>query len=472
MLFNSDTFLIFFAIAYSLYLAARNHKSVQNRLLLGASYVFYAAWDWRFVSLLLISTFVDFFVGRKIGKSDRQPFRRAMVAISIATNLSILGFFKYFNFFSDSLVAFLNAFGFQPDYPTMTIILPIGISFYTFQSLSYTIDVYRRRIAHVDQPLDFALYVAFFPQLVAGPIERVYRLVPQIQQARRISPEQVQAGIFLILWGYIKKVMIADNVAPIADAVFGNYQNYQGIDILIGVFAFTLQIYCDFSGYSDIARGIAKLMGFDLVVNFRLPYFARNPRDFWRRWHISLSTWLRDYLYVSLGGNRRRSWLIYRNLALTMLLGGLWHGAAWNFIIWGSYHGLLLCVHRYFSVDRSVSFLHWVVPGIRRSINVTVMFLLTMLGWLIFRSESVPQIAAMLGSISLEFSARSMQMGYEVIFFAFPLILVQIWQLHSGDLLAFTRCRPFIQAVFLAVGVAATLIFNTGESVEFIYFQF
>src|SRR3972149_1993846 len=346
MLFNSSTFLIFFVVVYTLYLLLQKRLKAQNALLLVASYIFYASWDWRFLSLLLLSTTVDFFIAKAIGSTDDltpagKARRKTLLACSILFNLGVLGFFKYFNFFSESFIGLLNLFSMKADLITLNIVLPLGISFYTFQEMGYTIDVYRKHMKPTHNPFNFALFVAFFPHLVAGPIQRAESLLLQLERPRRITIEQVNTGLFLILWGLFKKVVIADNVREVANLIFNNYTNYSGLDIVIGGLAFAVQIYGDFSGYSDIARGIARLMGFELMVNFRLPYFALNPTDFWQRWHISLSTWLRDYLYIPLGGNRKSNLITCRNLFLTMLLGGLWHGASWNFVIWGAYHGLI-----------------------------------------------------------------------------------------------------------------------------------
>ncbi|NEO92828.1 MAG: MBOAT family protein, partial [Moorea sp. SIO3G5] len=300
MLFNSFIFVLFFIIVYTLYLFLNRNYKAQNILLLIASYVFYGWWDWRFLSLLALSTVVDFTVGKQLQDIKEDRKRKLLLCISLVFNLSLLGFFKYFNFFAESFSSLLQIVGLQVDWVTLTILLPVGISFYTFQTMSYTIDIYRGKLKPISNFLDFALFVSFFPQLVAGPIERATTLIPQIILPRNLNIEQINAGILLIVWGYFKKVVIADNMATIANPIFNNYTQYQGLDVLIGILAFTVQIYGDFSGYSDIARGISKLMGFELMVNFKLPYFALNPSDFWLRWHISLSTWLRDYLYIPL----------------------------------------------------------------------------------------------------------------------------------------------------------------------------
>jgi alginate O-acetyltransferase complex protein AlgI len=478
MLFNSVTFLYFFSIVYFLYLLLFRHKGLQNLLLLVSSYIFYGYWDWRFLFLISISTVIDFFVGLGIGRTPTYTKsgsirRKLLLSLSVIANLSILGFFKYFNFFIEGLLEFLELFGLAPSPYTLSIILPVGISFYTFQTMSYTIDVYRKRLEPAPNFLDFAVFVSFFPQLVAGPIERAVNLLPQIQRSRHITSEQVYAGLYLVLWGYFKKMVIADNIGRIADQVFNNYASYQGIDILLGVLAFSIQIYGDFSGYTDIARGIARLLGFELMINFRLPYFASNPADFWRRWHISLSSWLRDYLYIPLGGNRKGEMTTYRNLFLTMLLGGLWHGAAWNFVIWGAYHGLILILHRLLKKKTS----HWPIPGgfLGKAVggaNIVMMFGFTLFGWLIFRSSSMEQIGYFLGNLSLSPTALSAGFLTEIAFFGLPLLLVQLFQHYRTDLLVMTKVPPFPRISFYAILLFWILIFGVRESTEFIYFQF
>ena len=467
MLFNSLVFLLFSLLVYAAYVAFLPRPRLQNRLLLVASYVFYGYWDWRFLSLIALSTIVDFIVGISLHRTEADRRRRYLLAASVVVNLTVLGFFKYFNFFAESLARVADLVGFELSFTTLNIVLPVGISFYTFQSLSYTIDVYRRRIPPTTNLIDFALFVAFFPQLVAGPIERAGRLLPQIARPRRIKASQFDAGVWLILWGYFKKVVIADNVAGISDAVFEGYLSSGGLDVVLGVLAFAVQIYCDFSGYSDIARGLAKLMGFDLVVNFRLPYFADSPSDFWRRWHVSLSSWLRDYLYVSLGGNRDGQLKTLRNLTLTMLLGGLWHGASWNFVLWGAYHGALLVVYRLLSSD----------GGDRRrslpaALRILFMFLLTLLGWVFFRATSLEQIVTMLGSVSFAISSQTAAVAYRLVFFVVPLAAVQIWQYTTNDLLIVTKTRGWFRIPAYTFLLVWIFIFGAREPLEFLYFQF
>jgi alginate O-acetyltransferase complex protein AlgI len=478
MLFNSLTFLYFFAVVYVLYMLLRKRLRLQNILLLVASYVFYGYWDWRFLILIVISTLVDFSLGWVIGQlgtGSRQAvlLRKALLGLSVAVNLSILGFFKYFNFFMDGLVEILAFAGLTPHPFTLQIILPVGISFYTFQTMSYTIDVYRQKLEPTRSLLNFAVFVAFFPQLVAGPIERAVNLLPQVEGLRQVNYRQIYAGLYLILSGYFKKLVIADNVAVISDRIFNNYTSYTGIDLWLGVLAFAIQIYGDFSGYTDIARGVARLLGFELMVNFRLPYFAVSPSDFWQRWHISLSSWLRDYLYIPLGGNRKGELRTNVNLAATMLLGGLWHGAAWNFVLWGAYHGFILILYR---TLRKPSRLPEESPGRLfkppAALQMLLMFGLTLVGWLIFRSTSVEQIAYMLTRLTPLFSAQTFSLAQELAFFTLPLLVVQLYQYLSRDQLVLIRLPGPMRAALYSLALVWIAVFGARTASEFIYFQF
>ena len=473
MLFNSFIFWIFFFTVFALYL--RLPHCQQNFLLLAASYIFYGYWDWRFLSLILISTVVDFFAAQKIYTSPEVGKKRYLF-ISVATNLGILGFFKYFNFFSDQLVAALSLLGMQPSITALDIILPVGISFYTFQTMSYTIDVYYSQTKPTKNFLDFALYVTFFPQLVAGPIERSFRLLPQIALPRERRPENLHEGLYLISLGLFKKVIIADNLAPFVDLIFSSPSTeLTGFDCLIGIYAFAAQIYCDFSGYSAIARGLAKMLGFDLMLNFNLPYFAKSPTEFWRRWHISLSTWLRDYLYIPLGGNKKGIGKTARNLFITMGLGGLWHGAAWNFIIWGLYHGVLLVVYRV--VGNVIPGWKITAPPNRRMVNLLQMvffFQLTALGWLFFRANSAVQIASFLNKIVFDFTPTPLSLyGMGLLAFYFlPLMLYETILYLKKDQLAILRTNWVCQASVQIYVLLMLMIFPPMIYSEFIYFQF
>lgn len=346
MTFTTLTFVLFLGAVWSVYWLL-SHRAAQNGLLLAASYVFYGWWDWRFCSLMLVSSAVDYFAGLWLGRLQRRSARRVVLGLSLLTNLGLLGFFKYFNFFIDSAGSALAALGLQPNLPSLNVILPVGISFYTFQTLSYTIDVYWRRIEPTRSILDFFAYVAFFPQLVAGPIERAAHLLPQFTLPRTFDERFARDGLRLILWGFAKKLVLADNLARLVDAAYDQPAEATGPALVAATIAFAFQIYCDFSAYSDIAIGTARLFGFRLMRNFAHPYFSQDLGEFWRRWHISLSTWFRDYVFIPLGGSRPHPrhgpWaklFTARNILATFVISGLWHGASWNFVIWGTIHGI------------------------------------------------------------------------------------------------------------------------------------
>ncbi len=474
MLFNSIEFALFFPAVYLLYLLC-SHRW-QNRMLLFASYVFYGAWDWRFLGLIWFSTVLDYICGIKIDQSESGRAKKFFLSLSVAGNLSILGFFKYFDFFSQNLSFLLARFGLPADPVLLKIILPVGISFYTFQTMSYSLDIYRGKMRPTRNFPDFALFVAFFPQLVAGPIERAAHLLPQIQNPRRLSPAQFYDGCYLIFWGLFQKIFVADNLARLVDPVFGG-SAAGGWQVLIALYAFAFQIFCDFAGYSNIARGLGKCMGFDIVVNFNLPYFASNPRDFWRRWHISLSGWLRDYLYVSLGGNRLGQWKTFRNILITMLLGGLWHGAAWTFVLWGLYHAALLIAHRL--SEPMLQKVRFRPGGISSKIwqgcCVAVFFHCVCFGWLIFRSQSMAQMGDLLrrlAQIGNTFPDEAARMLLQLVFFTFILLAVQWLQSAKKDLAAVLRLPAPLRSVFYIVCFYFMTIWGAGIGKVFIYYQF
>lgn len=474
MLFNSLQFFVFFFVVYSLYLASK-HKW-QNRMLLVASYVFYGTWDWRFLSLIVISTVIDYYCGIRIDETNDIKKRKRFLAFSIVANLSILGFFKYFNFFAENLQGLLGILGLQVQPHFLNIILPVGISFYTFQTMSYTLDIYRGQLKPTRKFLDFALFVSFFPQLVAGPIERASHLLPQVLSKRKVTLDKFYEGCYLIFWGLFLKVFVADNLATLVDPVFASEPPYSGAKVLLALYAFAFQIFGDFAGYSNIARGLGKCMGFDIMVNFNLPYFATNPSDFWRRWHISLSTWLRDYLYIPLGGNKRGTVFTYRNLAITMLLGGLWHGAAWTFVIWGAYQGVLLVIHR---LARPVLELF---PKIKNhslrniwwGIRVFFFFHLVCLGWLFFRADSCAQVFEMFSALGSGFHSLSRNTPElrSLLFYSLPLILIQCWQYRKNDLMIIREWPPYVRFSVLFILLNLMIFLSSIKSSEFIYFQF
>lgn len=477
MLFNSFTFIVFFLIVYLLY-RQLNHRA-QNVLLLVASYIFYMSWNWKFLSLILLSTVVDYFCGIWVHNSKTDFKKKCFVALSVCVNLSILGFFKYYNFFAENLVALTSTFGWTPGELTMSIVLPVGISFYTFQTMSYSIDIYREEIKPERDFLNFALFVAFFPQLVAGPIERAKSLLPQIQNPRTISWKLIEKGAWMVMWGYFLKVFVADNAAVIADQVFAKSGTIPGGEAILGIYAFAFQIFGDFAGYSSIAIGVAALMGISLRTNFLFPYFVTNPQDFWKNWHISLSSWLRDYLYIPLGGNRHGKGMLYRNLFLTMLLGGIWHGAAWTFVIWGIFQGSILIIHRYFSpyISRwteNINFSGFEQKAIRVG-KVLFMFQITCIGWLIFRAKSVDQILNFLNSMFFNISAYSPAILYyslQLAFWVLPLLIIQYFQYRLGSqnsLRRFPRVSRY--AIYLGI-YYCIVVFGQFGAKEFIYFQF
>ena len=473
MLFNSLEFVVFFFCVLALYW--RLGRRAQNLLLLAASYVFYGWWDWRFLSLILTSTFVDYVSGRRIAASERPGARRAWLALSVATNLSLLGFFKYFNFFQESLVSLLSTVGWEVGRTELRIILPVGISFYTFQTMGYTIDVFRRKVGPERNFLTFALFVAFFPQLVAGPIETAGRLLPQFRRGRQLTRDRLADGIWCLLWGFFLKIYVADNLGRVVDAVFTGDGNVPGPEVLVATYAFAFQILGDFAGYSSIAIGVAKLLGIDLMTNFLYPYFVTNPRDFWRNWHISLSSWLRDYLYIPLGGNRGSRLATYRNLMLTMLLGGLWHGAAWTFVVWGAYHGLLLAGHRAASEHGWLGSRDGGNALLKKGLAVLLMFHLTCLGWLIFRAESFAQCVHLVGSVAtrlLEWSPRAEYFLIATLFFVIPVVLVQWIQRYLSPNLLRAPMGEWRRAALACSLIVVLFAWGEFGGREFVYFQF
>ncbi len=473
MLFNSFIFWIFFAVVIVLY--RKLPHPGQNRLLLAASYIFYGYWDYRYLSLIFASTVIDYFVATGIYNTNVETRKKRLLTISICANLGMLGFFKYYNFFTTELDALLTTIGMPVSIPILNIVLPVGISFYTFQTMSYTIDVYRKKTVPTHHFLDFALYVSFFPQLVAGPIERSYKLLPQILEQRPQLKENFIEGSYHVLSGLFKKVVIADNMAPIVNSVFSRpVSDLTGPEILVGIYAFAFQIYGDFSGYSSIAQGIAKWMGFNLSWNFKMPYFAINPSDFWQRWHITLSSWLRDYLYFSVGGSRKGRLFTLRNLMLTMLLGGLWHGAGWTFLAWGFYHGMLLIIYRLFefrqgSVIASMQN-HWLSKGVR----IIIFFHLICISWLLFRADSMPQAWNMLVLMLTNFEINDyvIYSAAMMLFFVGPLMTMEYWIEKSGDLLIIVNSHWLIRTFIYAYFAIMLWVFPPLTNQTFIYFQF
>jgi D-alanyl-lipoteichoic acid acyltransferase DltB (MBOAT superfamily) len=475
VLFNTFQFAGFFALVYGLYLYF-GHRN-QNRLLLLASYVFYGAWDYRFLLLILISTCVDFLCGLKIEASTSQAKKRLYLILSVVTNLSILGYFKYFDFFVSEFAALCQVLGIPFGYESLSIVLPVGISFYTFQTMSYSIDIYRGDMKPTRKFLDFALFVAFFPQLVAGPIERARNLLPQITAERRISLEQFYVGSYLIFWGLFQKVFIADNMATLVDPVFESGADPTAIQVLVALYAFALQIYCDFAGYSNMARGLAKVMGIELSVNFNLPYLATNPESFWRRWHITLSDWIRDYvflpLYIGLRNYGRMGMVTATFVTYTLI--GLWHGAAVTFIVWGLFHSFIFAAYQLMKpainriyADRET------LERVMFPVNWFFFFHLTLVGLLIFRATSVGQAVELVQLMVSGIDVRQLnwESVYRLLFFGCLIVLVQFFQYRRGDLLFILKQGPVVRALFYLVCFYSLIFYGESDGKAFIYFQF
>ncbi|RXJ50021.1 MBOAT family O-acyltransferase [Gelidibacter gilvus] len=393
MLFNSIDFAIFLPIIFILYwfVTNKNLKS-QNLLIVISSYIFYGWWDWRFLSLILFSTIVDYLIGISLSKQENQTKRKMLLWTSILVNLGFLGFFKYYNFFLDNFINAFSFFGTEINANSLNIILPVGISFYTFQTLSYTIDVYKRKLEPTKDFIAFSAFVSFFPQLVAGPIERATNLLPQFYSKRHFDYSKAVDGMRQILWGLFKKIVIADNCAQYANIIFNNSSEYSGSTLVLGAIFFTFQIYCDFSGYSDIAIGTSRLFGFNLQQNFAFPYFSRDIAEFWRRWHISLSTWFRDYLYIPLGGSRGGTWNKIRNVFIIFIVSGFWHGANWTFIVWGALNALYFLP--IFITNNNRNNLNVVaqgkyLPNLKELLSMLLTFGLTVFAWIFFRAENI-----------------------------------------------------------------------------------
>lgn len=470
MWFNSWEFALFLPVVLLVYYTLR--LRAQNVWLLCASYLFYGWWDWRFLSLIALSTLTDYIIGRTLGSDQTTLPRKGLLGISILVNLGILGVFKYFNFFVDSFIALGATVGLNFDTPVMRLLPPVGISFYTFQTLSYSIDIYRRKLEPVKDLGAFALYVCYFPQLVAGPIERAHRLLPQILCKREVTLELIRTGLVLILIGLFKKIAIADTAGARVEDIFADPNAQSSLMLWKGMMLFSIQIYGDFSGYSNIARGVSRLFGIELIENFRTPYLAANITDFWRRWHVSLSAWLKDYLYIPLGGNRSGKANTYRNLMLTMLIGGLWHGAAWTFVVWGALHGLYLCVHRVWvrwkpAIDDSGT----IMRGLAWCASVVLTFHLVAVAWVFFRAESFTHafdylqgLLAFRGGIAISDVALP---GLLVLCLA-PLELVQY---KRGEVFAILEW-PVVARALVYLAMLLALVFMSGHEVPFIYFQF
>ncbi len=485
MLFNSLDFAIFLPIVFILYwLVVNRNLKFQNLLIVASSYLFYGWWDWRFLSLILFSTVVDYGVGIGLSKVDNNTKRKTLLFLSIIVNLGFLGIFKYYNFFLDSFVAAFSLFGTEIKANSLNIIVPVGISFYTFQTLSYTIDVYRRKLEPTRDFIAFSAFVSFFPQLVAGPIERATNLLPQFYTKRTFDYSKAVDGLRQILWGLFKKIVIADNCATYANLFFDNSTDYSGSTLLLGALFFTFQIYGDFSGYSDISIGTSRLFGFNLMRNFAFPYFSRDIAEFWRRWHISLSTWFRDYLYIPLGGSKGGTWMKVRNTFIIFIVSGFWHGANWTFIVWGALNAiyflplLLLKKNRaYLGVIAEGKHL----PRVREFFSMILTFSLTVFAWIFFRAESVGHAMSYISGIfsrsffTIPRGINGTRYSTSVVISVIVFIIIEWVGRQQQYALANVENifpKPIRWTFYILLILIIYFVGNFSESIEFIYFQF
>ena len=481
MLFNSIDFAVFLPIVFILYWFVTNKNlRLQNILLLIASYVFYGWWDWRFLSLIIFSSFVDYYVGVNLGKTESPKKRKILLWISIFVNLGFLGFFKYYNFFLDNFINAFSFFGQQINPQGLNIILPVGISFYTFQTLSYSIDVYKRKLEPTNDIIAFFSFVSFFPQLVAGPIERATNLLSQFYKKREFVYAKAVDGMRQILWGLFKKVVIADNAAEYVNQIYNNYEDYSGSTLFIGIVFFAFQVYGDFSGYSDIAIGTSRLFGFNLMQNFAFPYFSRDIAEFWRRWHISLSTWFRDYLYVPLGGSRGGTWMKVRNTFIIFAVSGFWHGANWTYIVWGvlnAFYFLPLMLLNKNRVNTDVVAQGKYLPTIKEVFQMSFTFFITIMGFVIFRSKDLSMAFDCFGKIfsrSLFTSVENVNIRFYITFIVTILFFMVEWfqrtKKHGLELEGVKISRISRVSIYIILGFF--ILFYGGSQQDFIYFQF
>ena len=481
MLFNSIEFVLFLPVVLLLYwFGTKRNIRVQNILLLAASYFFYAWWDWRFLSLIIFSSIVDYSVGIALSKSDKQQRRRLLLFLSILVNIGFLGFFKYFNFFAESFAQAFTFMGRPIEAGRLNIILPVGISFYTFQTLSYSIDVYRRKLEPTRDIIAFFAFVSFFPQLVAGPIERATNLLPQFTRKRTVAYDQLADGIRQILWGFFKKIVIADNCARIVNDIFANSSDYNGSTLLLGAVLFAFQIYGDFSGYSDIAIGTGRLFGFKLMRNFAFPYFSRDIAEFWRRWHISLSSWFRDYLYIPLGGSRGSVGNKIRNILIIFIVSGFWHGANWTYIIWGALNALyfipLMLMNRNRQHTNQAAEKR-ALPSLKELLQILLTFGLTTLAWVFFRAENLSHAFHYLQTIfSRTLFIKPDLIPWQEIILIVMLIVAEWIQRKKQHALEFYPTKRNLKVLRWSLYMVLLLmIYFLGDystEYEFIYFQF
>lgn len=478
MLFNSIDFAIFLPIVFILYWFLINKNlRLQNLLIVAASYIFYGWWDWRFLSLIIFSTIVDYTVGRKLEFEENQRKRKTLLWTSIIVNLGFLGFFKYYNFFLDNFITAFSFFGSEIKANSLNIILPVGISFYTFQTLSYTIDVYKRKLAPTKDFIAFSAFVSFFPQLVAGPIERATNLLPQFYTKRTFNKSKAIDGMRQILWGLFKKIVIADNCAEYANLIFNNSSDYSGSTLVLGAVFFAFQIYGDFSGYSDIAIGTSRLFGFNLMRNFAFPYFSRDIAEFWRRWHISLSTWFRDYLYIPLGGSRGGTLIKIRNTFIIFIVSGFWHGANWTFIVWGALNAIYFLPLLLTSTNRKnieIVAKGKNFPSVREVFLIFITFSLTVFAWIFFRADSIKHAILYIQGIFTK-STLSIPTIFPIDFILLITFFIIIEWLgrDKEHAFQFRKQRHFaFNALYYSVIIWMIILWGAFGEQEFIYFQF
>ncbi len=489
MLFNSIDFAIFFPIVFVLYWLVSGKLRLRNIFILITSYVFYGWWDWHFLFLIGISTLVDFYIGKKLGDTENKKDRKKLLYVSLAVNLGFLIYFKYTNFFIDTFVESFKLFGKPLEVETLNIILPVGISFYTFQTLSYTIDIYRKRLKPTNDFIAFSAFVAFFPQLVAGPIERASHLLPQFFKTYKFNYKLVKSGLLLMAFGLFKKMVIADRAAQYVNEVYNHPTNYEGIETLLATFLFAFQIYCDFSGYSDIAIGAARTMGFDLMKNFDSPYLSKSITEFWRRWHISLSTWFRDYVYIPLGGSHHGKMKTYFNLFLVFLVSGLWHGAAMTFVVWGAIHGIIIVLEKAISGKKERLFQRLNINKetiSNKLFSVLFTFTIVCFSWVFFRANSFADSKLIISSF---FNANFNELFGDALYVIglkeneFSFLIMSIFSLvlferfhrkHNVFNILNKQALLFRWLVYLAIVLSITIfgVYGARSNSEFIYFQF
>ncbi len=478
MLFNSIEFLIFLPIVFILYWKICKSSSSQNIIIVLSSCVFYGWWNWRFLFLITFSIACTFFCGLFLEHyQSNRKIQKLICTINILINLGILFFFKYFNFFNESLIHLLTSIGFKPHIHSLNIILPVGISFYTFQIISYTIDIYRKKVIPTHNFILFFAYISFFPQLVAGPIERATNILPQFQKTRLFNYNQSVDGLKLMLWGFCKKILIADNCALAVNTFFSDYNSFNGFELFIGAILFSFQIYGDFSGYSDIAIGCAQLFGVNLMRNFNYPYFSKNIVEFWKKWHISLNTWFIDYLYIPLGGNRCSRYKYIRNIFIVFLISGLWHGANWTFIFWGLYHAILFILLYFWKIWHSNNSIEQQSDklSIYNIVCIFTTFMLVTIGWIFFRAESISDAFKYIYIMITDFHITIPHHEKIVLLFIFTLIMVEWIQRKKRHPLQFGTKTIFRYRIFrytLYYTLIVALLNYSGKQTEFIYFSF